>query len=66
MSTATKAKITALNASASSIGTLLILVTVFFVMLFMGSPTDDYRYAIRLSALQLRLLMWHCCIMRSS
>lgn len=43
MSTATKAKITALNASASSIGTLLILVTVFFVMLFMGSPTDDYR-----------------------
>lgn len=43
MNVATKVKSTVLNASASSIGTLLVLIVVFLVMLFMGSPTDDYQ-----------------------
>lgn len=43
MNVATKVKSTVLNASASSIGTLLTLIVVFLIMLCVGSPTDDYR-----------------------
>lgn len=43
MNVATKVKSTVLNASASSIGTLLTLIVVFLIMLCVGSPTDDYQ-----------------------
>lgn len=43
MNATTKAGSTVLNASASNIGTLIILVAVFLVLLLVGSPTDDYQ-----------------------
>lgn len=43
MSVSAKVKNTILNASASSIVALLTLIATFLILLFAGSPTDDYQ-----------------------